>query len=81
MHRARLQAQQADAFLLQNQPAIRPAQMQSLQIGRFVCIRTGRCQSLVPNVDKLLKPQYHLEIERRHSQLVITSKRVSVELR
>lgn len=29
-----------------------------------------------PNVEQMLKPQYHLEIERRHSQLVITSKRV-----
>jgi Flp pilus assembly secretin CpaC len=31
---------------------------------------------LSPNVDKLLKPQYQLDIERRHSQLVITNKRV-----
>ncbi|MFN8710266.1 MAG: pilus assembly protein N-terminal domain-containing protein [Planctomyces sp.] len=29
-----------------------------------------------PNVDTLLKPQYKLELERRHSQLVITNRNV-----
>lgn len=32
--------------------------------------------SLSPNVNQVLRPQYHIEIERRHSQLVITNRRV-----
>ena len=38
---------------------------------------TGRVDaSLSPNISKVLRPQYHIEIERRHSQLVITDSRV-----
>lgn len=70
-----LLAQQSDAFLMPSQSAVRPAQMQSLQLEDSSV--SGRVDAkLSPNVDKLLKPQYRLEIERRHSQLVITSKRV-----
>lgn len=29
-----------------------------------------------PNVDRMLKPQYNLELERRHSQLILTSRKV-----
>jgi pilus assembly protein CpaC len=32
--------------------------------------------SLSPNVEQVLRPQYHIEIERRHSQLVITNRKV-----
>ena len=38
---------------------------------------TGRVDAaLSPNISKVLRPQYHIEIERRHSQLVITDSRV-----
>jgi pilus assembly protein CpaC len=67
-----LHAQQNDGFLA---PAVQPAQMQTLQLEDSSV--SGRVDAkLSPNVDKLLKPQYQLEIERRHSQLVITNKRV-----
>lgn len=55
--------------------AIQPAQMQTLQLeDSSVSGKVDAEHS--PNVDKMLKPAYHLEIERRHSQLVITNKRV-----
>ena len=70
-----LQAQQNDGFLAPAQQAVQPAQMQTLQLEDSSV--SGRVDAkLSPNVDKLLKPQYQLEIERRHSQLVITNKRV-----
>ncbi len=70
-----LKAQQADAYSPQPQPANRPAQMQPLRLEDSS--NSGQVDAkLSPHVDKLLNPQYHLEIERRHSQLVITSKRV-----
>ena len=38
---------------------------------------SGRVDAaLSPNVNRVLRPQYHIEIERRHSQLVITNQRV-----
>lgn len=38
---------------------------------------TGQVDAIhSPNVDSLLKPQYKLELERRHSQLVITNRNV-----
>ncbi len=72
LFQATLSAQQADSF-----PAstVQPAQMQALQL-EDSSISGQVDANLSPNVDKLLKPQYHLEIERRHSQLVVTNKRV-----
>jgi Flp pilus assembly secretin CpaC len=70
-----LQAQQSDGFQAARSAVIQPAQMQTLQLEDSSV--SGRVDAkLSPNVDKLLKPQYQLEIERRHSQLVITNKRV-----
>ena len=70
-----LQAQQGDGFQASPQQVIQPAQMQTLQLEDSSV--SGRVDAkLSPNVDKLLKPQYQLDIERRHSQLVITNKRV-----
>lgn len=70
-----LQAQQIDGVLPAMPSSVVPAQMQSLQLEDSSV--TGQVDAkLSPNVDKMLKPQYRLEIERRHSQLVITSKRV-----
>jgi pilus assembly protein CpaC len=38
---------------------------------------TGRVDAaLSPNVNQLLKPQYHLEIERHHSRLIMTNRKV-----
>jgi len=38
---------------------------------------SGRVDAaLSPNVNQVLRPQYHIEIERRHSQLVITNRKV-----
>ncbi len=38
---------------------------------------SGRVDAaLSPNFNQLLKPEYHLEIERHHSRLIITNKRV-----
>ncbi len=38
---------------------------------------SGRVDAaLSPNVNQLLKPQYHLEIERHHSRLVMTNRKV-----
>lgn len=69
-----LQAQQVDSYLTPDR-AVQPAQMQTLQLEDSSV--SGRVDAkLSPNVDKLLKPQYQLDIERRHSQLVITNKRV-----
>lgn len=70
-----LQAQQIDGVSPAVPSSVVPAQMQSLQLEDSSV--TGQVDAkLSPNVDKMLKPQYRLEIERRHSQLVITSKRV-----
>lgn len=39
---------------------------------------TGQVDAIhSPNVDRLLKPQYKLDLERRHSQLVVTNKRIT----
>ena len=70
-----LNAQQSDSFAARGAASVQPAQLQTLQLEDSSV--SGQVDAkLSPNVDKLLKPQYHLEIERRHSQLVITSKRV-----
>ncbi|MFN9719733.1 MAG: pilus assembly protein N-terminal domain-containing protein, partial [Planctomycetota bacterium] len=67
-----LLAQQGDPF---PDTALQPGRMQTLQLEDSSV--SGQVDAnLSPNVEKLLKPQYHLEIERRHSQLVVTSKRV-----
>lgn len=72
---ATLFAQQAETFPMAAPGAVQPAQMQALQL-EDASVSGQVDANLSPNVDKLLKPQYHLEIERRHSQLVVTTKRV-----
>ena len=68
-------AQQSDTFSAPAGQMVQPAQMQTLKLEDSSV--SGQVDAVhSPNVDKLLKPQYHLEIERRHSQLVITSKKV-----
>lgn len=50
---------------------IRPVQMQRLQLDAPIAgdpAISGQVDAIhSPNVDRLLKPQYHLELEERHS--------------
>jgi pilus assembly protein CpaC len=70
-----LSAQQADVSPMVNAGGMHPPEIQSLQL-EDASVSGQVDAKLSPNVDKLLKPQFHLEIERRHSQLVVTKKRV-----
>ncbi|MFM8727304.1 MAG: type II and III secretion system protein family protein, partial [Planctomycetaceae bacterium] len=64
-----LQWQSAPAFAFQP-PAGGPLRLEVPEI-------SGRVDAaLSPNFNQLLKPEYHLEIERHHSRLIITNKRV-----
>lgn len=59
------------------QPAPRPPADAAGQLQLESPAVSGRVDaSLSPNVSRVLKPQYHIEIERRHSQLVVTGSRV-----
>lgn len=59
---------------------VRPVQMQSLQLDMTSVndpTVSGKVDAIhSPNVDFLLKPEYNLELERRHSRLVITSRNI-----
>jgi pilus assembly protein CpaC len=59
---------------------IRPVQMQRLQLDAPASTDpsiSGQVDAIhSPNVDRLLKPQYHLELEQRHSQLVMTNRNI-----
>ncbi|MFM7164626.1 MAG: type II and III secretion system protein family protein [Planctomycetaceae bacterium] len=64
-----LQWQSAPAFAFQP-PAGGPLRLEVPEV-------SGRVDAaLSPNFNQLLKPEYHLEIERHHSRLIITNKRV-----
>jgi pilus assembly protein CpaC len=68
-----LLAQQAPGIVQTLQ--VQPAGMQAFQLESPSV--SGQVDAIhSPNVDQMLKPQYHLEIERRHSQLVITNRKV-----
>lgn len=68
-----LLAQQGDGFAMPLPSPVQPAQVLQLEDASV----SGRVDAVhSPNIDKLLKPQYNLEIERRHSQLVITNRKV-----
>jgi len=70
-----LLAQQGDGFAMPLPSPVQPAQVQALQLEDASV--SGKVDAVhSPNIDKLLKPQYNLEIERRHSQLVITNRKV-----
>ena len=59
---------------------VRPVQMQRLQLDAPVAgdpAISGQVDAIhSPNVDRLLKPQYNLELEQRHSQLVMTNRNI-----
>ena len=59
---------------------IRPVQMQRLQLDAPSMTDpaiSGQVDAIhSPNVDRLLKPQYNLELEKRHSQLVMTNRNI-----
>ena len=59
---------------------IRPVQMQRLQLDAPALTDpsiSGQVDAIhSPNVDRLLKPQYNLELEQRHSQLVMTNRNI-----
>ena len=64
-----LQWQSAPAFAFQP-PGGGPLRLETPEV-------SGRVDAaLSPNFNQLLKPEYHLEIERHHSRLIITNKRV-----
>jgi len=64
-----LQWQSAPAFALQP-PSGGALRLETPEV-------SGRVDAaLSPNFNQLLKPEYHLEIERHHSRLIITNKRV-----
>ena len=69
------------AFLLALQLQSAPAHGFQPPAGGALRLETpevsGRVDAaLSPNFNQLLKPEYHLEIERHHSRLIITNKRV-----
>ncbi len=59
---------------------IRPVQMQRLQLDAPSMTDpaiSGQVDAIhSPNVDRLLKPQYNFELEKRHSQLVMTNRNI-----
>ena len=59
---------------------ILPVQMQRLQLDAPSVTDpaiSGQVDAIhSPNVDRLLKPQYNLELEKRHSQLVMTNRNI-----
>lgn len=64
-----------DATSLHQRPLTVPALPVQFQLEQQSV--TGQVDAVhSPNVDRLLKPQYKLELERRHSQLVLTNRRV-----
>ncbi len=73
-------AQQSLQHPLANHGQIRPVQMQRLQLDAPALTDpsiSGRVDAVhSPNVDRLLKPQYFLELEQSHSQLVMTNRNI-----
>lgn len=73
-------AQQSAHHPAGTQVQIRPVQMQRLQLDAPASTDpsiSGQVDAIhSPNVDRLLKPQYHLELEQRHSQLVMTNRNI-----
>ena len=68
-----LLAQQGDGFGMPVPQVVQPAQVLQLEDASV----SGKVDAIhSPNVEKMLKPQYNLDIERRHSQLVITNRKV-----
>jgi len=75
-----LSAQQTTEYATGSHGPIRPVQMQRLQLDIPSVTDpaiSGQVDAIhSPNVDRLLKPQYNLELEKRHSQLVMTNRNV-----
>lgn len=75
-----LSAQQAPEFSKESPTGIVPVQMQRLQLDAPLVTDSGISGQVdaihSPNVDRLLKPQYNLELEKRHSQLVMTNRNI-----
>ena len=72
-----LVAQQSVEFPTGSRGQIHPVQMQRLQLDGPLAPNSavsGQVDAIhSPNVDRLLKPQYNLDLEKRHSQLVMTN--------
>jgi pilus assembly protein CpaC len=75
-----LSAQQASEHSNRSYGQIQPVQMQRLQLDAPLATGpavSGQVDAIhSPNVDRLLKPQYNLELEKRHSQLVMTNRNI-----
>ncbi len=75
-----LSAQQTAEYLPGFSARVRPVQMQRLQLDTPSVTDpaiSGQVDAVhSPNVDRLLKPQYNLELEKRHSQLVMTNRNI-----
>lgn len=75
-----LSAQETPKFGKESPTGIVPVQMQRLQLDAPLVTDTGISGQVdaihSPNVDRLLKPQYNLELEKRHSQLVMTNRNI-----
>lgn len=75
-----LSAQQTGEYPAGSNVPIRPVQMQRLQLDVPSMTDPGISGQVdaihSPNVDRLLKPQYNLELQKRHSQLVMTNRNV-----
>ena len=73
-------AQQNLEYSTELNGSIRPVQMQRLQLDTPSVTDptiSGQVDAIhSPNVDRLLKPQYHLELEKRHSQLLMTNRNI-----
>jgi pilus assembly protein CpaC len=63
-----------DPFVIR--PTMQPAPVLPAQMSQPSAV-SGRIDAVhSPNVNRLLKPQYKLELERRHSQLLITNRAI-----
>ena len=75
-----LSAQQAPESNPGNRGQIHPVQMQRLQldVGSLTDPAvSGQVDAIhSPNVDRLMKPQYKVELEKRHSQLIMTNRNI-----
>ncbi len=75
-----LSAQQTAEYPAGLNVPVRPVQMQRLQLDTPSVTDpaiSGQVDAIhSPNVDRLMKPQYNLELEKRHSQLVMTNRNI-----
>lgn len=80
MAQGTLFAQQSAAYSAGTSGQVRTVQMQRLQMDAPSMTDPGISGQVdaihSPNVDRLLKPQYNLELEKRHSQLVMTNRNI-----